>query len=119
MASKKLRVIPLGGLNEIGKNMMLFEYGDSIIAVDAGLMVPEEEMLGIDLVIPDISYLLDRPGRLRAIFLTHGHEDHIGGLPYILHQINVPVYCTALTACLVSVKLKEAKLLMISYIRIL
>ncbi len=110
MAQKKLRVIPLGGLGEIGKNMMLFEYGDSIIAVDAGLMFPEEEMLGIDLVIPDISYVLDRPNRLRAIFLTHGHEDHIGALPYILHQVNVPVYCTRLTAGLVEVRLKEAKL---------
>ena len=119
MARKKLRVIPLGGLGEIGKNMMLFEYGDSIIAVDAGLMFPEEEMLGIDLVIPDIGYVLDGPNRLRAIFLTHGHEDHIGALPYILHQVNVPVYCTPLTAGLIKVKLKEAKLLKESDIRIL
>ena len=108
MARKKLRVIPLGGLGEIGKNMMLFEYGDSIIAVDAGLMFPEEEMLGIDLVIPDIGYVLDGPKRLRAIFLTHGHEDHIGALPYILHQVNVPVYCTPLTAGLIKVKLKDS-----------
>jgi ribonuclease J len=110
MAKNKLRVIPLGGLGEIGRNMMLLEYGDSMIAIDAGLMFPEEEMLGIDLVIPDISYVLDRPRALKAIFLTHGHEDHIGALPYILHQVNVPVYCTRLTAGLVQVRLKEAKL---------
>ena len=119
MARNKLRVIPLGGLGEIGKNMMLFEYGDTVIAVDAGLMFPEEEMLGIDLVIPDIGYVLDGPQRLRAIFLTHGHEDHIGALPYILHQVNVPIYCTPLTAGLIKVKLKEAGLLKRAEIRIL
>jgi len=108
--TKKLRVIPLGGLGEIGKNMMLLEYGDSIIAVDAGLMFPEEEMLGVDLVIPDISYVLESRKKLLGIFLTHGHEDHIGALPYILHQVSAPVYCTPLTAGLVRVKLKEAKI---------
>jgi ribonuclease J len=111
MTKGKLRVIPLGGLGEIGRNMMLLEYGDTIIAIDAGLMFPEEEMLGIDLVIPDLTYVLDRPGALKAIFLTHGHEDHIGALPYVLHQVNVPLYCTRLTAGLIEVRLKEAKLL--------
>jgi ribonuclease J len=119
MARKKLRVIPLGGLGEIGKNMMVLEYDGAAIAVDAGLMFPEEEMLGIDLVIPDVSYLMEGRVRLKAIFLTHGHEDHIGALPYILHQINVPVYCTPLTEGLVSVKLKEAKLLKKSSVRVL
>ncbi len=119
MARNKLRVIPLGGLGEIGKNMMLFEWGDEVIAVDAGLMFPEEEMLGIDLVIPDISYILDGRKKLRAIFLTHGHEDHIGALPYILHQVNVPVYGSPLTLGLVSVKLQEAGMLKRCDIRVL
>ena len=110
MAKRKLRVIPLGGLGEIGKNMMLFEYGDTVIAVDAGLMFPEEDMLGIDLVIPNMSYLLEGRKKLQAIFLTHGHEDHIGALTYILKQVNAPVYCSRLTAGLINVKLKEAKL---------
>jgi ribonuclease J len=106
-----LRVIPLGGLGEIGKNMMLFEYGDDVIAVDCGLMFPTEEMLGVDLVIPNMSYVLDNRKNLRAIFITHGHEDHTGALPYILKQVNVPVYCTPLAHGLISVKLKEARLL--------
>ena len=110
MPESKLRVIPLGGLGEIGRNCMLIEYGNDIIMVDAGLMFPEEEMLGVDLVIPDISYLRDRADRLRGIFLTHGHEDHIGALPYILREVRAPIYCTRLTNGLVSVKLKEARL---------
>lgn len=111
MARKVLRVIPLGGLGEIGKNMALLEYGDEVIAIDCGLMFPSEEMLGVDLVIPDITYLEEGRRRLRAIFITHGHEDHTGALPYILKRIQAPVYCTPLTEGLISVKLKEARML--------
>ncbi|HXK33761.1 MAG TPA: ribonuclease J [Dehalococcoidia bacterium] len=111
MTDRALRVIPLGGLGEIGKNMMLFEYGNDVIAVDCGLMFPSEDMLGVDLVIPDVSYIIGNRKNLRAIFITHGHEDHTGALPYILRQINVPVYCTPLAHGLISVKLKEARLL--------
>jgi ribonuclease J len=109
--SDKLRVIPLGGLGEIGKNMMLFECRNDIIAVDAGLMFPKEEMLGVDLVIPDISYLLENRHKLRAFFITHGHEDHTGALPYILQQVQAPIYCTPLTRDLIAVKLEEHHLL--------
>ncbi len=102
-----LRIIPLGGLGEIGLNMAVFEYGDDIIVVDCGLMFPEPNMLGIDLVIPDIAYLRERADRVRGIFLTHGHEDHIGALPYILQELNPPIYGTALTLGFVREKLKE------------
>ena len=111
MTDTPLRIIPLGGLGEIGKNMMLFEYGNDVIAVDCGLMFPSEDMLGVDLVIPDVSYIIDNRKNLRAIFITHGHEDHTGALPYILRQINVPVYATPLAHGLITVKLKEARLL--------
>lgn len=108
MARKsKLKIIPLGGLNEIGKNMTVFEYGNDIIILDCGVAFPDDEMLGIDLVIPDITYLLKNKEKIRAIVLTHGHEDHIGALPYVLRQINVPIYGTRLTLGLVDTKLKE------------
>lgn len=109
--TENLRIVPLGGLGEVGKNMLLIEYGDEAIAIDCGLMFPENDMLGIDMVIPDITYLLDNPELLKAIFLTHGHEDHIGALPYILPEMPVPLYATPLTRGLIEVKLKEAKLL--------
>jgi len=110
-AQSKLKIIPLGGLSEIGKNMMVMEYENDIIIIDAGLMFPGEEMLGIDLVIPDISYLLDKKEKIRGIVITHGHEDHIGALPYLLPQLGVPAYSTKLTNGLIEVKLKERKAL--------
>ncbi len=105
-----LRIIPLGGLGEFGKNMMVYEYDDAIILVDAGLMFPEEDMPGIDIVIPDVSYLAENAGKLQAILLTHGHEDHIGALPFLLKEVQAPVYSAALTLGLVRNKLKEHKL---------
>jgi ribonuclease J len=111
MPETTLRVIPLGGLGEIGRNMMLIEYGDDIIVVDVGLMFPEEEMLGVDLVIPDFTYLRDNKDKLRAVFLTHGHEDHVGALPYFQREFNVPIYGAKLTDGLVRVKLQEHRLL--------
>jgi ribonuclease J len=112
----KLRVIPLGGLGEIGKNMTVFELGEDLILVDAGLMFPEADMLGVDLVIPDVSYVANRIGKLRGIVITHGHEDHTGALPYVLPQLRLPsgkmppIYCSRLTHGLISVKLHEHKL---------
>ncbi len=104
---QKVQIIPLGGLGEIGKNMTVFRYGDDIILVDAGLMFPEDDMLGIDLVIPDITYLVENKEKVKAIFLTHGHEDHIGSLPYVMKQIDCPVYGTALTLGILEGRLKE------------
>jgi ribonuclease J len=114
---RKLRVIPLGGLGEIGKNMLLLEYGDDLIAIDAGLMFPHEEMLGIDLVIPDVRYIEENRHKFKAIFITHGHEDHIGALPYILRSVRAPIFCTPLTSGLISVKLREHHLLATTELR--
>ncbi len=111
MSKAKLKIIPLGGLSEIGKNMLIVEYGDDILVVDAGLMFPGEEMLGIDLVIPDINYLLENREKVRGIVVTHGHEDHVGALPYIVPQLRVPIYSSRLTQGLIRVKLQERKAL--------
>ena len=110
-APKHLRIIPLGGLEQIGMNITAFEYGDSIIVVDCGMAFPEDDMLGIDLVIPDISYLKKNMSKVKGFFITHGHEDHIGALPYVLRELNVPVYSTKLTIALIVNKLREAELL--------
>jgi ribonuclease J len=111
VSASRLRYLPLGGLGEVGINMWALEWEKQILVVDAGLMFPHEDMLGIDLVLPDISYLLDRRKEVLGIFLSHGHEDHIGGLPYVLKKLNVPVYGTRLTLGLVKPKLKEHRIL--------
>ena len=109
--AEKLKIIPLGGLNEIGKNMTVYEYGGDIIVVDVGMGFPDDDMYGIDVVIPDFTYLIKNQDKIRGIFLTHGHEDHIGSIPYLLRSVNAPIYATRMTAGLVKLKLEEHRLL--------
>ncbi|MEG1802043.1 MAG: ribonuclease J, partial [Lachnospiraceae bacterium] len=109
--NSKLKIIPLGGLEQIGMNITAFEYEDSIIVVDCGLSFPEDDMLGIDLVIPDVTYLKNNIDKLKGFFITHGHEDHIGAIPYVMKEINAPIYATKLTVGLIDHKLKEHNLL--------
>ncbi len=106
-SNTKIKIIPLGGLEQIGMNMTVFEYEDNIIVVDCGLSFPDDEMLGIDLVIPDITYLRENADKIKGIIITHGHEDHIGALPYVLKEINAPIYATKLTLAIIENKLKE------------
>ena len=106
-----LKIIPLGGLEQIGMNITAFEYEDSIIVVDCGLAFPDDEMLGIDLVIPDITYLKENASKVKGLVITHGHEDHIGAIPYALKELNMPIYATKLTMGLIENKLKEHNLL--------
>ena len=110
-SKKKIKVIPLGGLGEVGKNITVIEYGDEIIVIDCGMTFPDTEMYGIDIVIPDVSYLVENIDRVKGFFITHGHEDHIGAIPYILKQVNVPIFATQLTAGLIESKLEEHKML--------
>lgn len=111
MASNKLRIIPIGGLGEVGKNMMVIEYGRNALVIDTGLMFPENDMLGIDYIIPDFSYLRDKADIVRGIVVTHGHEDHTGAIKHVMEEINAPIYATALTRGLLEVKLRNARLL--------
>ena len=108
--AEKLKIIPLGGLNEIGKNMTVLEYGKDMIVIDCGVGFPEEDMYGIDLVIPDFTYLVQNEARLRGMFITHGHEDHIGSIPYCMQQVNCPIHGTAMTCGLVKLKLEEHRI---------
>ena len=109
--AEKLKIISLGGLNEIGKNLTVYEYGGDIIVVDCGMGFPDDDMYGIDVVIPDVSYLIKNQSKIRGIFITHGHEDHIGALPYVLRSINAPIYATRMSMGLIRLKLEEHRLL--------
>lgn len=108
--TNKVKIIPLGGLHEIGKNLTLVEYRDDIIIIDCGMTFPEDEMLGIDVVIPDVTYLENNKHRIRGLVLTHGHEDHIGAIPYVLRKLDLDIYGTGLTIGLLENKLKEHRL---------
>src|SRR5436190_1735437 len=111
MADQKLQIIPLGGLGEFGMNCMALRYGDDIIVIDAGMMFPDAELLGVDIVTPDFTYLEENREHVRGLILTHGHEDHIGGIPFLLAQMNIPVYGTAFTLALVERRLEEHQML--------
>ena len=111
MADPVLQVVPLGGLGEFGMNCMALRYGDDIIVIDCGMMFPDAEMLGVDSVIPDFTYLTDRKEMVRGLVLTHGHEDHIGGVPYLLRELDIPIYGTDFTLGLVERRLEEHKML--------
>src|SRR3954470_14565589 len=111
MPDHKLQIIPLGGLGEFGMNSMAIRYGDDIIVVDAGMMFPEDDLLGVDIVTPDFAYLEQNASKVRGLLLTHGHEDHIGGIPFLLNQISTPIYGTAFTLALVERRLEEHNLL--------
>ncbi|MEJ2759123.1 MAG: ribonuclease J, partial [Anaerolineales bacterium] len=108
MSSNSLRIVPLGGLGEIGKNMMVYEYGDDILIVDTGIMFPENDMLGIDYIIPDFQYVINRKDKVRGIVITHGHEDHTGAIGHVLDEIDAPIYATPLTRGLLEVKLARS-----------
>lgn len=108
--TNKLRIIPLGGLGEIGKNMTVIEYGDEILVIDVGIMFPANDMLGIDTIIPDYNYLMDKLDRVKGVLVTHGHEDHVGALPYFMQDVDAPIYATPLTKGLIEVKMRQAKL---------
>ena len=106
--TEHIRFIPVGGLGEVGKNMAVVEYGEDIVIIDVGMGFPEEEMFGVDLVLPDLTYLEGKESRIRGICVTHGHEDHIGGIPWLLPQVNAPIYATPLTIGLIK-KARESK----------